>query len=139
METIVVGVDGSEPSLQALRTAADLAVHIDDVELVAVFARYAYVLLPEHSAEDMYGDFLDRAEQEVRHRVEQTLADRALRWRIIVREGEPSDVLCQVARETGARFVVAGRRGWSTVAELVLGSVSNRLAHRSDVPVLLVA
>ena len=66
LETIVVGVDGSEPSLHALRTAANLAAHIDDVELIAVFARYTYVALPEHAAEDMYVDFLDRAEQEIR-------------------------------------------------------------------------
>ena len=55
------------------------------------------------------------------------------------REGEPSDVLCEIARECGdGTFVVVGRRGWSTVHELLLGSVSNRLVHRGECPVLLV-
>ena len=47
-------------------------------------------------------------------------------------------MLRDIAHETDASFVVVGRRGWSTVEELMLGSVSNRLVHRSDVRVLLV-
>ena len=139
MQTIVVGVDGSEPSLRPLRLAADLTEQINSAELIVVFARYAYVSMPEHAAEDMFEDFLNEAEREVRDRTQRVLADRHLRWKVLVREGEPSAVLCDVAAETGATFVVAGRRGSSTVRELLLGSVSNRLVHRSDCAVLLVS
>lgn len=138
MQPIVVGVDGSEPSLRALRLAADLTERLDDAELIVVFARYAYVFMPGHAGEDMFEDFLDEAEREVRARAQRVLDGRALRWRVLAREGEPSDVLCDVAAETGASFVVAGRRGSSTVRELLLGSVSNRLVHRPDCAVLLV-
>ena len=138
MQRIVVGVDGSDPSLHALGFAADLLAHTEDAELIVVFVRYAYLFLPPHVAEDIYVDFLDEAEREVRDRVQTILMDRELRWKVIVREGEPAEVLCEVAAETGASVVVAGRRGWSPVRELLLGSVSNRLAHRSSCPVVLV-
>jgi nucleotide-binding universal stress UspA family protein len=95
--------------------------------------------MPDHAAEDMYADVLDHAEQTVQALVEQALGRRDLRWKFVSREGEPSHVLGAVAEEVGASFVVVGRRGWSTVTELLLGSVSHRLVHRSDCPVLLVS
>jgi nucleotide-binding universal stress UspA family protein len=138
MHTLVVGVDGSGPSIRALRFAADLADELQDPELVVVFARHIYVAMPERAAEDMFADVLDRAEQAIRTRAEDILGHRHARWKLIARTGEPAHVLRQVAAETHASFIVVGRRGWSTVSELVLGSVSNRLVHQSGVPVLLV-
>jgi nucleotide-binding universal stress UspA family protein len=41
---------------------------------------------------------------------------------------------CRIAQPT----IAVGRRGWSSVRVLTLGSVSNRLVHRADYPVLLV-
>jgi nucleotide-binding universal stress UspA family protein len=135
---IVVGVDGSAPSLGALRFAADLCDDLPDAEVVVVFARYAYLFMPPHTAEDMYADVLDRAEELIQEETERALGDRDVRWRFMSREGEPAHVLCEVADELGASFIVIGRRGWSAAHELLLGSVSNRLVHRSECPVLLV-
>jgi nucleotide-binding universal stress UspA family protein len=86
----------------------------------------------------MYAEVLDQAEATVQAEVERALRDRELRWKFVSREGEPSHVLCDVAEEVGASFVVVGRRGWSTATELLLGSVSHRLVHRSGCPVLLI-
>jgi nucleotide-binding universal stress UspA family protein len=138
VRTIVVGVDGSEPSLRALDFAVGLASDLDDAELVVAFARFVYLAMPDHVAEDMYAEVLDQAEATVQAEVERALRDRELRWKFVSREGEPSHVLCDVAEEVGASFVVVGRRGWSTATELLLGSVSHRLVHRSGCPVLLI-
>ncbi len=140
MRTILAGVDGSPPSVRALHFASRLVEDLSDAELIVVHARYLpYLWLPEHVAEDEFADVLDAAEQFVRETVQAHLDDRLLRWRIECREGEPSDVLCEIAREAGdASVVVVGRRGGSTVHDLLLGSVSNRLVHRGDCPVLLV-
>ena len=140
MRTVVVGVDGSEPSLRALRFAAILVADLSDAELVVGYARYLpYLWAPEHVVEDEFGDLLDEQDKYVGEKVEREL-DRAgvVRWRIERREGEPSQVLRDMAREADASFLVVGRRGWSVVEELLLGSVSNRLVHRAEVPVLLV-
>jgi nucleotide-binding universal stress UspA family protein len=140
MRRIIAGVDGSAPSVRALRVAARLVEDLADAELIVVHARYVqYLWLPDHVAEDEFADVLDAAEQFVRRTVERDLADRPLRWRLECREGEPSDALCEIAHETGGEaLVVVGRQGWSAVRELLLGSVSNRLVHRGDCPVLLV-
>ena len=133
MRTIVVGVDGSAPSLRALELAVGLARDLG-AELVVVFARHVYLAMPPHGAEDV----LDRATHEISSQVEDSLQGHDLAWRLETHDGHPADVLCDVASRTGASFVVAGRSGWSTFRDMVLGSVSNRLAH-CDLPVLLVS
>jgi nucleotide-binding universal stress UspA family protein len=139
VRTIVVGVDGSEPSIRALTFAASLVEDLPDAQLVIAHARYvSHLWAPEHLPEAEFADLLDEAERFVRETAERKLEGRDLRWSIERREGEPAHVLRDIAHETDASFVVVGRRGWSTVQELMLGSVSNRLVHRSDVRVLLV-
>ncbi len=93
---------------------------------------------PAHVPEAEFSDLLDEAERFVRETAGRVLDKRDVRWSIESREGEPSQVLRDIAHESNARFVVIGRSGWSTVQELLLGSVSNRLVHRADVNVLLV-
>ena len=139
MRVVVVGVDGSEPSIRALLVAASLVEELRDAQLVVVHARHVpYLWAPRHVPEAEFSDLLDEAEQFVRETVQADLGDRDLRWIIESREGEPSQVLRDVAREVGASFVVVGRRGWSATEELLLGSVSNRLVHRAELPVLVV-
>ena len=139
VRTIVVGVDGSPSSLNALRFAADLAADLDDPELVVVFARHIYLAMPEHVAEDLYRDVLGQVEQSVRAAAQAELVERELRWRFEVHDGVPATILAAVAERVDASFVVIGRSGWSAFHEILLGSVSNRLAHRCDRPVLLVS
>ena len=139
MRNIVVGVDGSEPSVRALLFGASLAEDLPEAQLVVGHARYVpYLWSPKHVAEAEFSDLLDEAEQYVRNAAQGELDSRDLEWTIDVREGEPSQVLREIARDVDASLLVVGRRGWSIAEELLLGSVSNRLAHRAEVPLLLV-
>ncbi|RMD71522.1 universal stress protein [Cyanobacterium sp. Dongsha4] len=52
--------------------------------------------------------------------------------------GHPGTIICQEAQEWGANLIVMGRRGHSTVSELLLGSVSSYVIHRSHCAVHLV-
>lgn len=49
-----------------------------------------------------------------------------------------ADVIADVARETGADLVVVGSHGYSAVAGLLLGSVTQQLLHRAPCPVLAI-
>jgi nucleotide-binding universal stress UspA family protein len=139
MRIVVVGVDGSEPSMRALMFATSLVGDFSDAQLIVCHARYVpYLWSPHHVVEAEFSDLLDAAEQDVRYTVQQELSGRDLQWTIECREGEPSQVLREIARDVDASFIVVGRRGWSIAEELLLGSVSNRLVHRGEVPVLLV-
>jgi nucleotide-binding universal stress UspA family protein len=52
--------------------------------------------------------------------------------------GKPGRQICQAAREWNADLIIMGRRGYSGLSELILGSVSNYALHHADCSVLIV-
>lgn len=52
--------------------------------------------------------------------------------------GHPSSTICDFARSCRADVIVIGRRGYSRLQELILGSVSNYVIHHAPCSVLLV-
>lgn len=52
--------------------------------------------------------------------------------------GHPVDLIRDAAKKEKAAMVFVGRRGRSRIADLVLGSVANSLAHTLGVPIVLV-
>ncbi|MET8453769.1 universal stress protein [Streptomyces sp. NPDC005209] len=133
---LVVGVDGSEPSLRAVDWAADEAA-LRGVPLRLVYAslweRYEGVALGQDRgkpseqvlAEDIVATAARRAER--RHADLKTSTD--------VLPEEPEYALVRVGRDAGA--LVVGSRGRGTLAELLLGSVSLAVAAHADCPVIV--
>ena len=52
--------------------------------------------------------------------------------------GEPVDVLLQQAKDNNANMLFLGRRGRSRLADLLLGSTANKVAHCAGIPIVLV-
>ncbi|HIK03101.1 MAG TPA: universal stress protein [Trichormus sp. M33_DOE_039] len=52
--------------------------------------------------------------------------------------GEPSRIICEVARSCNADLIVLGRRGLNGFSEFFLGSVSNYVLHHAPCSVLTV-
>jgi nucleotide-binding universal stress UspA family protein len=52
--------------------------------------------------------------------------------------GRPGYIICDMAKTWGADLIVVGRRGYSGLSELILGSVSNYVAHYAPCSVMLV-
>ncbi|MGW1550352.1 universal stress protein [Streptomyces sp. NPDC002346] len=135
-EPLVVGVDGSEPSLRAVDWAADEAV-LRGVPLRVVYAclweRYEGAALARDIgkptalplAQDVVGVAAQRAR--ARHPDLQVAAD-------VVFE-EPEYALVREARHASA--LVVGTRGRSGIAEMLLGSVSLAVAAAADCPVIV--
>jgi len=136
METILVGVDGSEPSIRAAAAASQLAGRVDCEVVVLHVLRVAYsgaaVWTPDMSAQE--------AEALVAQTVGQ-MKSNGVEARGLVREARENQVaneVLAVAQEQGARLVVVGTRGLSRVASIVLGSIAYKILHLSDRPVLAV-
>lgn len=139
MRRILIGLDGSEVSLKALRVGGGIA-RVSGATLLL-----AHVVQPARHAEEP-ADLtpLDRLRQE--HRFgEQVLRDalaatpglQEIPCMLLVLRGEPSSALVQAAIEHSADLVVVGTRGLGGVRGL-LGSVSRRVVSRSAGPVLVV-
>jgi len=141
MGRIVVGVDGSEGSLQALRFAAEEArFRNGQLETVAVWEYPAGLYAGEGWAVATT-EALDQA----RVHAERSLAAavdglgpalEGVRVEQRVIEGRPAAALLKQAE--GADLLVVGSRGHSGFVGLLLGSVSQQCAHHAPCPVVIV-
>ncbi|GGC86945.1 universal stress protein [Chelatococcus reniformis] len=59
-------------------------------------------------------------------------------WEVEVREGRPSDVVLDVAREKGCDLIVTGIAGRDTLGRFLLGSTSLDVVQHAEAPVLVV-
>jgi nucleotide-binding universal stress UspA family protein len=141
MTRIVVGVDGSEGSLQALRWAADEARLRKALLQVVLAWDYPASLLAGASFSvpdlEILGDFGKLAEA----RLGQALQDASsalegveVERRVI--EGAPALALIEAAKD--ADLLVVGTRGHGGFVGLLLGSVSQQCAHHAPCPIVIV-
>lgn len=134
-KTIVLALDGSEGSRHAIPLAVELARR-DRARLVVVHVEEEIVGKgggPIHATED-------EIQAEIR-REAQKLSESGVETSVEMRSvmlGGPAHAIEDVAAEAGADLIVAGTRGHSPVAGLLLGSVTQRLLHIARRPVLAV-
>jgi nucleotide-binding universal stress UspA family protein len=136
---IVVGVDGSQESLAALRWAGEEA-RIRDAALVAVTAWEnsnvaSYGMAGGMIPPDLSTELRRGAEEMQREALSDTGFDPAAVETEIV-EGGAARALLDAAH--GADLLVVGSRGIGGFKELVLGSVSQQVAHHAPCPVVIV-
>jgi len=132
---IVVGVDGSEPSIEALRQAQRLATPLGAKVLANAYWDYpqvyaGYVMVGIEGFEERAAQILDEA-------VRTAFGDETPSNVVtnLVR-GHPRDALIEATRD--ADLVVVGRRGHGGFGGLLLGSVSSALVAHAHCPVLVV-
>jgi nucleotide-binding universal stress UspA family protein len=134
ISTIAVGTDGSATASEAVRTAADLARQLD-AKLVLLSA-FSDSRRPRGESVELQWASSDAARvREILNRAEADLRQEGIDCATRVEEGDPADVLVQLATECGADLLVIGNRG---MQRRVLGSVPNSVAYKSPCSVLVV-
>jgi nucleotide-binding universal stress UspA family protein len=139
-DTIVVGVDGSPASQQALRWARFLAETTKSpLAVVAVWDPAGASGWAAGNWSALPPDWNPSAEAKIG--LDTTLDaifgdDRPAGLRSAVVEGNVARVLLEVTR--GARMLVVGSRGHGGFAGLLMGSVSSACAEHATCPVLVV-
>jgi nucleotide-binding universal stress UspA family protein len=56
----------------------------------------------------------------------------------MLKEGDPALEIVNTAKEGGFDVIVVGHRGLSKMKELFLGSISEKVAHLTPCPVIIV-
>jgi nucleotide-binding universal stress UspA family protein len=137
-ESILVGVDESPGSQRALRWAAEQA-HRNDLEVDAV-----HVLTPSTEfARDLSIAGLTTWRRKLRrclqHEWVQSLQDAGVTYRTELVEDDTVEAgLLAAAARDHALLIVLGAHGNGEFKDRVLGSVIQRVAHRSERPVVIV-
>ena len=133
---IVVGVDGSDESKQALRWAAEQAGYTgSSLDVVTVWQvpigfGWPAVLPEDYDPAADAGKVLDAVIVEV-------LGDNpGVEIRRIVEEGQAAASLLEHSK--GARELVVGSRGRGGFAGMLLGSTSNQIVQHAPCPVVVI-
>jgi nucleotide-binding universal stress UspA family protein len=137
---IVVGLDGSETSENALRIACDLAqkysselhlVHTPQPNTVAfamgaVAGYHAVTTMPSLADVKTAGEKILNSGVLIVEQAKQSVAQTHLG------SGDPADAITGYAKTTGADLIVTGRRGLGAVGALMLGSTSLKIGHNAE-------
>lgn len=140
---ILVGTDGSPPSLKSVREAARLA-KAAGAELIVLCA---YGQLDHGTIER----WREEAPEEISWRfTPSTIADEAIVKgesaaaeegvvpRVLTFQGEAAEALIRIAEQEDADLIVVGNRGMTGPTRFLLGSVPNKVSHNAPCDVLIV-
>ena len=134
IKCILVPVDLSAPSIQALDYAIDLAAFFK-AQLMIVF-----VAEPLYYAGDL-GLFVEEQQRLGREQLtilEERVQKRGRACETILLRGTPYQAICDEARRRAADLIVMGTHGRTGLSHLVMGSVADRVVRSAPCPVLTV-
>jgi nucleotide-binding universal stress UspA family protein len=139
MKKILVAVDGSDESRRAARLGADIAVRFG-AQLTLMNVVPPLLMPPDALGFDeaAYEKGQGQAAAKLLSETETELEEPGVRVEHVVAHGAPAETLAQFARKDAVDLVVIGSRGRGSVARVLLGSVSDRLAHICERPILIV-
>lgn len=139
LQRILVPLDFSDESEKALVYAISMArkfgakislLHV----LPATYCAGEMGVVPEILPS---GETVEKTRERLReiggHRAEPELLEH-----FVVRDGVPSEQICNVARENGSELIVIATHGTTGLKHLLLGSTAERVAHQAPCPVLIV-
>ena len=139
MAGIVVGIDGSTCSQEALRFAAGEArlrgepLHIVSVWHTPTATYIGASFIPELGDDSYKAPAREAAAQEVSEVLGPEAAANA---EVVLRRGNAAEEL--IAASAGASMLVVGSRGRGGFKSLMLGSVSQQCAAHAECPVVIV-
>ena len=139
MKTIVVGVDGSASSIQALRWAIEEArLHSADVRVVHAWSRpVSHSMLDTVSPVELGIDFEAEAAETLKRSIAEGTRDATqVKIRSELVHARSAAALIRAAQN--ADLLVVGSHGLGGFAGLLLGSVSRQCAHHSPSPIAIV-
>lgn len=142
-QSILVPLDGSEPSLGGLRHAIDIAREAKaTLHLVHVIDSFPMMFeLSSQGGIESMSQSLRRWAEGMLETGRRQAAEQGVQAEVILREltqGRVADVIIEVAKEASCDLIVLGTHGRRGLRRLMLGSDAEAVARTSTVPVLLV-
>lgn len=133
-KTVVVPVDFSPTSADAIKTAMSLVAKQQDVHVI-------YVTLPPVPFTYAEGWALDDPSLRMKaardHLAKFLDGKNAVGATIVVREGDPGLVIADYSDEVHADLIVMPSHGFHGVKRMLLGSVAERVLRHAKCPILI--
>ncbi|MFD2043265.1 universal stress protein [Ornithinibacillus salinisoli] len=133
---ILFAADGSEHSMRACEKALELASYNQNSKVDIL-----YVVDPKHSKDEVlnsWGKDATAIRKEKLELIVQKAKQSEVNFEVVFLHGDPGPTIVNYANKNRFDAVVIGSRGLNTFQEMVLGSVSHKVAKRVNCPVLIV-
>ena len=142
MREILVATDGSPAARAALEEGLALARETGSrVVVLTVWRALQGDFGLAYPSTAVLADILDAERRHAEATLEEAVARGAeMGVETVTRlaTGDPAETICAYADEIQAKLVAVGTRGHSSVASILLGSVSNAVVRHAPCPVLVV-
>lgn len=139
---ILVATDGSRPALRAVRYAAKLVGQLlsasSSITLVSVHDDVGLRHAKAFVGSDAVADYLRELSERELKPARKLLASAGVKHDMEVRIGHVAQEIVDCAKSGRFDLIVLGAKGRSAFADLLLGSVAQRVLATAETPVLLV-
>ncbi len=138
---ILVAVDGSSSSLRATEFAAQLAAALrskSKVTLISVHDDTAFKHIKKFTPKGTLADYLRELSDKDLSEAHKLLDKAEVAHDMIIKTGHVAEEIIQAAKVGKFDLIVLGAKGRSSFGDLLLGSVSQRVASASKLPVTLI-
>ncbi len=140
MNKILVSVDGSKNSKQALEKAKGLA-NLSEGEVLILHVINDTVNNPYLALND-YKKAIDNAFVEqgdiILNEAKELFADTNIEVKTLLEHGDPGKVIIDISEKENVDLIIMGSRGLNPLSRMMLGSVSNKVLNNSKTSVLIV-
>ncbi len=137
MKSMVVGVDGSAASTEAVRLAAEIAAATKSRVVLAHVLPVPTPLPPEVVVPASWIEELTEAGQSILSAAAEQCAKAGVQSESRILDGAPDEALARLAAQLESDLIAVGSRGRGAVSRLLLGSVADRLVQTAGCPVLV--
>jgi nucleotide-binding universal stress UspA family protein len=137
---ILVATDGSKCALHAVKYAATLAEQMNGASLTLISVhddaglRHAKSLVGKEEV----ADYLRTLSEKELKPARKLLDSEGVKFDMIIRSGHVAKEIVDIASKGKFDLIVLGSKGRSSIADMLLGSVAQRVLAMSTQPVLLV-
>ena len=138
---ILVAVDGSKSSLNAVKYAAKLAVGLrtkDRITLVSVHDDYGLRHAKQFVGKSEIDDYLRAVSDEDLKAARKHLAKEGVTYDAIIKQGHVAEEIIKVANAGKFDMLVIGSKGRSGLMDLLVGSVAQKVVAAAKPPVVVV-
>lgn len=137
---ILVAVDGSKPSLNAVKYAATLSTNMRSTDVITLITvhddqglRHAQKFVGKAEVQDYLRELSDK---ELKSSLA-VLVKAGIKHNTIIQTGHVAEIIANTANK-GFDMVVMGTKGRAGLVDLLIGSVAQRVVATCKKPVLLV-
>ncbi|WP_214720986.1 universal stress protein [Exiguobacterium sp. s192] len=134
---ILLAVDGSEHSIRATEEAIKIATLSSESKIEVVFVA-DFSKVKDDVLHSEGKEALEVARRKKLAPVEERLEAADVSYYVTILRGEPGPMIVDHANKKQVDLTIIGSRGLNGLQEMVLGSVSHKIAKRVKSPVMIV-